>query len=575
MITRRIWGQTAYRKVVISLLMILIPIYSLCIVIYQWGLQTLSKEISDSMIYQVSTSINNLETDFQSVQTLLYDALTDPDLNALANISESMNDIEKMQRTLRLQHRLNAIRNSSSYVNDVYAYIPAINKNISALSINDLDLEQFNEIKSLQYNVTSPVFSYKNNQYLAVGYPFLSPNSKRELTMILSVEFSVAKLQKTLEAMKSTDGEGVIYHSEYITLHTNAGSVDVAPIIKAVSESAASSGSDVLINNGEKFLTVYQSSSFFNASLIKYIPESVVYSPLTKFKMYFVVLALTSIVILMIYAMFLFKYIHKPLEKLVRAFRKAETGDMKVRVHHDSKDEFHYIYNRFNDMLENIQSLIDEVYKQQILMQKAELKNLQSQINPHFLYNSFFILNTMARLGDNEQLERFTLQLGEYFQFITRNSADNVLLAKEVQHAKIYAEIQGMRFANRVHIDFGDLPEPLGKVMVPRLILQPLIENAFKHAIEKKTAQGILKVKITKHVGGVQLSVDDNGDELDDGKVDELNHLLIRRDVLETTGILNIHQRIRLMFGEKSGLHFEKNEWNGLKAVITIHDMEE
>ncbi|GIP19359.1 sensor histidine kinase YesM [Paenibacillus montaniterrae] len=575
MIIRRIWGQTAYRKVVLSLLTILIPIYSLCIVIYQWGLQTLSQEISDSMIYQVSTSISDMETDFQRVQSLLYDALTDRDLNALANISESMNEIEKMQRTLRLQHRLNAIRNSSSYIHDVYAYIPAIEKNISALSINELDMEQFNAIKGLQYDLNSPVFLYENSQYLAIGYPFLSPNSKRNLTMLLCVEFSVSKLQKTLDAMKASAGEGVIYDSESLTLHTNPDAVDVESIISAVSKLEASSGSSVVVNNGEKLLTVYQRSTFFNASLIKYIPESTVFSPLAKFKAYFVILALTSVVILMIYALFLFQYIHKPLEKLVKAFRKAETGDMKVRVHHDSHDEFHYIYNRFNDMLENLQALIDEVYKQQILMQKAELKHLQSQINPHFLYNSFFILNTMARLGDNEQLERFTLQLGEYFQFITRNSADNVTLAKEVQHAKIYAEIQGLRFANRVQIEFGELPEHTGEVMVPRLILQPLIENAFKHAIEKKTAQGRLRVKFAKYVNGVRVSVDDNGDELDDGKIESLNRMLIRSDVLETTGILNIHQRIRLMFGEPSGLHFERNEWNGLKAVITIQNREE
>jgi len=575
MIIRRIWGQTAYRKVVLSLLMILIPIYSLCIVIYQWGLQTLSQEISDSMIYQVSTSINDLETDFQRVQSLLYDALTDRDLNALANTSESMNDIEKMQRTLRLQHRLNAIRNSSSYIHDVYAYIPAIQKNISALSINELDMNQFKAIKSLQYDLNSPVFRYEDSQYLAVSYPFLSPNSKRNLTMMLCVEFSVPKLQDTLDAMKSSAGEGVIYYNESLTLHTNTGLVDVEPIISAVSELTENAGSSVLVNNGEKLLTVYQRSTFFNASLIKYIPETTVFSPLTKFKTYFVILALTSIVILMIYALFLFQYIHKPLEKLVRAFRKAETGDMKVRVHHESKDEFQYIYSRFNDMVENLQSLIDESYKQQILMQKAELKHLQSQINPHFLYNSFFILNTMARLGDNEQVEYFTLQLGEYFRFITRNNVDNVMLAKEVQHAKIYADIQGMRFAHRVQIDFGVVPENIGHIMVPRLIIQPLIENAFEHAIEKKVDMGYLRVKITKQVDGIQISVDDNGNELDDGKIDSLNHLLIRSDLLETTGILNIHQRIRLMFGETSGLHFERNEWYGLKAVITIHNGEE
>lgn len=571
---KRIWGQTAYRRLVISLLAILLPLYILSILIYQWGQQTLKNELSQSMINQVTQYLTNLETDFDRVRSLLYDALSDTNLNALATISESMDDIEKVQSILRLQQRLNAIRNSSQYIDDVHAFIPGIERNISALTVNEFDEEMFTELKELQYDLDTPVFRYNNGLYIVVSYPFLSPSSNREPIMMLAVQFSISKLAHTLDTMRQSDNEGLIYNSEEFILLSNQNQSIKEHIIQAVTSSTKQEGSDVVLIDGKKYLTVFKRSTFFGADLIKYIPEETVFAPLTKYKMWFLVLAVTSIFILIIYALYLFKYIHKPLDRLVKAFRRVEQGDMSVQIRHGSHDEFEYIYSRFNDMLDNFKTLIDEVYKQQILMQKAELKHLQSQINPHFLYNSFFILNTMARLGDTEQLERFTLQLGEYFQFITRNNADDVLLSKEVQHAKVYAEIQGMRFSNRVSIEFNELPDQLGHIAVPRLIIQPLIENAFEHAIEKKLGSGLLRIEFTKQVQGFEVSIEDNGEQLDEGKIELLNHSLIRKDTTDSTAVLNIHQRIRLKFGEQSGLHFERNEWGGLKAVIKIVNKE-
>jgi two-component system sensor histidine kinase YesM len=133
---------------------------------------------------------------------------------------------------------------------------------------------------------------------------------------------------------------------------------------------------------------------------------------------------------MLIYSFSAYKFIHKPLLELVRAFHKVESGDLQVSINHDSDNEFGYLYKRFNDMVKNLNMLIDQVYNQKILMQRAELKQLQSQINPHFLYNSLFMINTMARIGD-DNLITFTKYLGEYFRFVTRNSSDNKPLQRK------------------------------------------------------------------------------------------------------------------------------------------------
>ncbi|MOA17245.1 Sensor histidine kinase YpdA [compost metagenome] len=217
-----------------------------------------------------------------------------------------------------------------------------------------------------------------------------------------------------------------------------------------------------------------------------------------------------------------------------------------------------------------MKSLIDQVYKQRILTQKAELKQLQSQINPHFLYNSFFILNTMTRLRDYDQVERFANQLGEYYQFVTRNQSDEVPLAREVQHARVYTEIQEMRFVNRVSVSFGDLPEDWGHVMVPRLILQPLIENAFEHGLEKKSKDGQLDVRFEREGRIVRLIVEDNGEWIDNEGIDRMNRSLETLEDGEKTALINIHQRIRLKFGPDSGLAVTRSDSGGVKATVTI-----
>ena len=163
-------------------------------------------------------------------------------------------------------------------------------------------------------------------------------------------------------------------------------------------------------------------------------------------------------------------------------------------------------------MVKELKTLIEQSYKQKILVQRAEMKQLQSQINPHFLYNSFFILNTMARTEDYENIEKFTEQLGRYFQFITRSAADEVPLEKEVEHARVYTEIQAMRYSNRIKAYFEELPEEFWGIVVPRLILQPIIENAFEHGLGMVKKNGILTVSFEKLQNGLHIIIENNGE---------------------------------------------------------------
>jgi two-component system sensor histidine kinase YesM len=570
---RNPWKKTALNRLILSFICILLPLYTLAIVIYSWGIQTLQTEISNSMTSQVSQYFVGLENEFSRIQALQLDYLSDMNLNALAAIPESLNSIERMQKILSLQQRLNAIRNSSAYIKEVHTYIPAIQKTISALSVSDFDRDLYVELMNLPSLEEVQVVNFRGSMYMVAAFPYLLPMSNREPIFIVTIELSLEKLRQALRGMRNLPEEGLIFSSPQFTEVTNLDAELNGQIVRQLTEGRDAGEDDaarILSIDSHRYLTVHTTSRFFGALLIKFVPESAVFQPLDKFRNWFLLFAAVSLTIMLIYSLYLYQYIHKPLNRLVRAFRKVELGDVSVQIHHESRDEFQYIYTRFNAMLDNLKSLIDQVYKQQILTQRAELKQLQSQINPHFLYNSFFIINTMTRLRDYDQVERFANQLGEYFQFVTRNQSDEVPLAKEVQHAKVYAEIQEMRFVNRVSVSFDELPETGGHVMVPRLILQPLIENAFEHGLEQKSKDGQLDVRFEREGSTLRLIVEDNGDRIDDEGIAGMNASLETLENEEKTALINIHHRIRLKFGDDSGLTLSRSPWGGVKATVTI-----
>jgi two-component system sensor histidine kinase YesM len=217
------------------------------------------------------------------------------------------------------------------------------------------------------------------------------------------------------------------------------------------------------------------------------------------------------------------------------------------------------------------------MYKQKIMNQQSELKQLQSQINPHFLYNSFFTINTMARMQD-ENLVKFSHYLGVYFQYITRNASPYVPLKEEVEHARIYANIQRIRFSKRLDIQFEELPEPYAQRTIPRLMLQPILENAFEYVVEKQQMKGEIRVSFVPDGEMLSVVVEDNGKMLTDQKLQQMQQLLHTDtfETMETTGMINIHRRIQLIYGRDNniGLTLNRSGLGGLKVTLKIGGVE-
>ena len=259
-----------------------------------------------------------------------------------------------------------------------------------------------------------------------------------------------------------------------------------------------------------------------------------------------------------------YSLIHKPIQTLVNAFQHINKQDYSIRISGNPKSDFDYLYQEFNHMVKELETLIEKNYQQQLLLSKAELKQLQAQINPHFLYNSFFLLRRMIEDELYEEAGEMADTLGLYFQYITRNSQDYMPLGKEYHHAMLYCEIQRLRFGDRILIETDPIPEKYSQALVPKLIIQPILENAFNYGLRNKVEEGVLQVRVEEDAACLVISVEDNGDELTEEGLERMQRRLketaggnVQR---EMSGTLNIQRRLGIYFKEQAPPSMDQTE---------------
>ncbi|OBR66188.1 two-component sensor histidine kinase [Paenibacillus oryzae] len=566
--------NTIFVRLLTTYFFIILPIIFLGVYLYNWSYQNASDEISRNMKAQLTAYLDDLNREIEWMEIQQYDLLQDGDLNKMALMWDQMNSVTRKASLNDLLPRLVSIKNSSAFIKDVDVHVRSIDKTITAMTgINPFEADRYEEIVRVSARPNSRPFRIGDSLHLAA---FKQGAKKgQEPLFAVTIELDEEMLKESLIQLGVYPESGSFLISE-LSGFTLADSDDNKQIMQSYMEGGRMNETSSLEVNGASYLIDQAYSNELKLSLVTYLPTDVVKRPLGKFYTWAWLFALMSLLAILIYVVSTYKFVHKPLLILVQSFRKMEGGTFDMQIQHKRSDEFGYLYDRFNHMLKRLQTLIDQDFKQKLMMQKAELKQLQSQINPHFLYNSFFILNSLAKTGDQERIELFTNMLGEYFRFITRNGEDNVKLSDEVRHSRMYTEIQKLRFSRRIAVEFQELPEELALVKVPRLIIQPIIENAYEHSLEKLPGEGLLRVSFEATSDEIRISVEDNGADITDDEIAELEKRLEDTDQShEMTGLINIHRRIVLTYGKGSGLFLSRSCLNGLKVVIVITLTEE
>lgn len=563
--------DSIFLRLLLTYVLVIIPIISLGFYLYYWSYNNASEDLSRTTVTQLNYYLEDLNREVEWMELQQYDLLQDNELKKLHATWEMMSSVEQRKSLNYLFHRLTSFKNSSSYIKDINIYIQSIGKTISAThSIVDLQKDRYAAMQE-NMNLYTERFTYWESSLQLIAAKYGGKKGEPPL-YIVQIELDSEKLQESLQQLSLYPNGGAILYSDLTKFsavnqeHSNA--LLQAYLMQSEEDRKTNTR---LIDRGTKYHIDKAESEELKLTVLSYLPEETLKRPLSFFYNWAWIFVVASFIAIVVVTYFTYRFIHKPLLLFVHSFRRMEEGELDHAIQHEQKDEFGYLYTRFNMMLVKLKTLIDQDYKQKMMMQSSELKQLQSQINPHFLYNSFFILNSLSKVGDVERIEQFTIMLGEYFRFITRNSNDLVALSEETKHSRVYTEIQELRFARRIRVHFAELPSDLAALKVPRLIIQPIIENAYEHSLEKKDAAGLLRVEFHQQHNHLYISIEDNGEMLTDEQLYKLQYRLDHmNENSEMTGMMNIHRRLILTFGESSGLKLERSELNGLKVSICI-----
>ena len=332
--------------------------------------------------------------------------------------------------------------------------------------------------------------------------------------------------------------------------------------------------------DGREMLYLSQVSPHTDWRLLIVVPQAEVTRGITQLQLITAVMILVFLVAALVLSARFSATITRPVQRLQAMMDEAAQGDLDGILPVTSVDEVGRLTQDFNRMLQRIQTLIDDVCDSRLSQleaeygqREAELKALQAQINPHFLFNTLGTINSLAVLEDVESIGQVVAILGDFLRYTIEADQILVTLGEELEQVKRYVALQKYRFGDRIGLA-ATVPAALLPRPLIRLTLQPLVENACRHGLESRGVQpGRIVVSAREDAGLLLLEVADNGCGMSPAKLAEVRAALGRGGRLagqEHIGLCNVDERIRLRYGREYGLEIQSAEGRGTTVVMRL-----
>jgi sensor histidine kinase YesM len=325
--------------------------------------------------------------------------------------------------------------------------------------------------------------------------------------------------------------------------------------------------------NGEKLVVNSINIGKGNWTLVSMIPYEKLVAPLNNIRNILLFINLIFMFSFLIVALFISNIISKPIIKLGRSMKKVEKGNFDEKVEVVSQDEIGKLSQNFNNMLDKVSELLLLTKEQERLKRDAEFEALQAQINPHFLFNTLSSIRWAAAAYGDKKVEDMVHALSILLRASITNGQDMVPLENEISILRNYLDLVRMKQGS-VYIFECNVDENIMKYRIPHLLLQPIVENSILHGFEDLNGQGT--VSITAEVAGDLLKIEltDNGKGLQGNTLESIlsreSPALDEKKYYKSVGLKNIHDRIKLIYGENYGIDICDGEKNGTKVTLYL-----
>jgi len=399
-------------------------------------------------------------------------------------------------------------------------------------------MQEIYEVNMGEVISVSKAFEYQEGNIIKSGVLLIDMNFEG-----LDSLSNVSNLGEKGHILILDDKDQIVYSSDVSQYGYNSKSYNTVKALIFGSESLTINGTQVVVNINTIGSTRWRIATFQDINAFEKGTTNALYTAAS-------VIVITMLITILV-AYFVAMQITNPLKKLNKAIVRFHHGNDDSKVEIEGQKEITTVITGFNGMIDRIHALMDEVIKEQESKRKTEIRALQNQINPHFLYNTLDCMIWLAEENRNKDLVDTVGALSTYFRVSLSKGKQFIPIFEELQHIESYLLIQRMRYNDRFIYKI-ECNQEIAELRIMKLILQPLVENAIYHGIDKDDQKSWISIHVFEEDGYVILKVTNSGYGITQEKIEEIHHVMEDGNKKGSIGMKNVYRRIKLFYGEKA-----------------------
>lgn len=575
MVTRpKVFNSLRAKLIIMAIVLIVIPISAISL-IYSLTVKNIIQdqytETAIQSVFEAGEKLNFILDDIQEFSTVI---ASNSELLYMLNhkYEYRVDDFERVIRNFILSR--DDIEVIDLVQNDTYYSVGAKKANWEKRINNTLEESSGQPLwlptESEEIEILSGKF---NRNYFTLARKIVDFNTLREYGYLL-IDLEEVILEQAYGELKDNENtEVLICDAQGIIISHNdkskiGGSITTEPYAQKVL--ADKTGHNyILYQSDVDKVAIYSTIENNGWKLIKTIPTDYMYGELYQIQRYLIIGGLIySIIIILYFLFFSFRYT-EPMMKMMSVIKRVEQGDLTARTEVKSSDEVGQLGHSLNNMIAEMQNLIDQLIREEQEKKEVELEALHAQINPHFLYNTLNTIKWMAKIQGNNSVSKAITALVKLLRISTNLGREMISLEEEIDYVKNYILIQKLRFNKAMHISYN-IAENCMSILVPKLILQPIVENSIIYGMEDGSQE--LHINISAYIDSEQLiiEIEDDGPGFDPDILKTIFGNDSSKRKFSKVGLNNVNQRVKLYCGADYGLEIETEAGKGTRVVVNL-----
>ena len=554
--------------IVTTAIMLLVSTFSTVRSMKQQSTELLKTQ-NDTIVENFRSSLENYKTMAIAtvIDTSVQDYVKSTDKSDFKTLKSMDNANNVLSSIVNMHSNLNFIAVVNNKLDD---YLYKGNQNIYYSKFDKIFKTDYESSKNLHSSTLR--MHYCNSYYdgqkytLNLYFPVYDTNRvKRELGL-LCLNFTDTSLQQILESSKDASSETMVVRLDGKIFAARDGK-NMGKTVSYSDQLGKTEGT--LIEDGKLYL--YEKVPDWDFYVISSVSVYQLYKGSIATILLMTAIMLVLIVVSILIVKSVIQTVYRPLDKVVRKMDDVASGSLKTRINVDHMGEdFIKLAEGFNSMMEKIEELMEQVKLEQHQIEQIRLDALQSQIQPHFLYNTLDCIHWQAIAEGNKEISTMVKALAKYYRICLSGGHDIIPLKMELEHVRNYLVIQNMRYDNIIGSEIS-VDSNAEETMIPKLTLQPLVENSIYHGMKVKEGKtGTVFIKVKRKANDVLITLADTGTGMTQEEIDRMNEQLSQYEESFGYGVRNVNKRIQLLYGEEYGLYYLKNETGGVTVEIRL-----